>query len=177
MARETGLEPATSGVTGRRHPNQIKARPTFEAHKKPNGFNNGENKSWTRLFEMHRVRSSLVVDPSERDGSRLGRLFKRRQGSPAPWRWRGATRQRCHHTGADRAPRGGGNARQPELSRCGRTAPSRHKWGGGPRGTQKRGRPKAASPEYQVVSEIRPSHAARYPFDDGTPRSRAPQNR
>ena len=49
MARETGLEPATSGVTGRTHPNYVKTRPTFEAHKKPNKLNGGKNESWTPL--------------------------------------------------------------------------------------------------------------------------------
>ena len=60
------------------------------------------------------------------------------------WRWRGAARQCYHHAGADRAPRGGRKRTSAELSRCGMTTPSRHKWGGGSRNAKRKAAPKAA---------------------------------
>jgi hypothetical protein len=45
MARVTGLEPATSGVTGRTETIEIKARSTFAGSKKANHFNGGKIKS------------------------------------------------------------------------------------------------------------------------------------
>ncbi len=59
-----------------------------------------------------------------------------------------------------------------QLPRHGITTLSRHKWG-----NAKERPPEGGLSKSQVVSKIRPSHAACYPFDDGTPRSQAPQNR
>ena len=112
-----------------------------------------------------------------RPGSAGRQSEKRRQSSPAPWRWRGATRQRWSLRGRRSRAKGGRKRTPARTIALWHDGAKQAQMGRRTARNEKRGRSKAASPEYQVVSEIRPSRAARYPFDDGTPRSRAPQNR
>jgi hypothetical protein len=110
-------------------------------------------------------RRAVPTQRPRRAGAVRGRVRRggkaRSVGNQAP-RPGGGAGQRAsvgHYAGADRAPREEGSARQPELSRSGMTVPSRHKWGGGPRGTKKEAARRR--PLQNIKLPVRSGHRAR----------------